>query len=431
MQIPSINQNLCGDWTEEQVGLYNKLPFYLMEAESKHRKKWITYKPLLGTINWKANSGAVMRRVMPEPTPIMRQEAYPRLISQEPLTDVISYRERTSDTQLAWQDFESPHTSFLPEFQDFMRHIQKRIENINMQMTHFEDTFYRTMLLHYAPFVYICGVGLVAAPAGTPSPDGSTGKSNAWLQAQIAAMLSSGQPGNLSFANLWLAMNAGITEVGMTPYEGNGKPSGDSNPLNEKYCLIAGEQEWNNFTNDPWVKENRPLSMDIVTGAFRGDFFGRIRQKIERWPLYYAVDEEYSPSLPVPELTEEDPDRPDYGMTKPNPTYAKPANSPIGIAFLFGNSPADAVNPGPPPPEFTRDLDQGAAIKMNWNGKTYLTKNFLIPCADANGTRVYKTNSHGRYIKAQGTLNLAISLINVRNVLPIIFKRQVGVTTVA
>lgn len=430
MTIPSLDQNTCGDWTEQQIDLYNKLPFYLMEAESKFRKRWITWKPLLGTINWKANSGDTMRRVMAEPTPIMRQETYPRLISQDPLVDIINYRERKSDTQLAWQDFESPHFSFLPEFQDFMRHIDNTIQNINMQVTHFEDIFYRTMLFHYAPYVYICGTGLVAAPTGKPTTTGTGGKSNAWLQGMFAGM-SSGQPGYLSFENLWLAMNAFETEVGATPYEGTGKPAGDSNPLNERYALVIGGQEWNNFTNDPWVKENRPLAMDIVTGAFKGDFFGRIRSKIERWPIYYAVDGDFFPSLPPPELTEENPDRENYGQTVPNTDYSKPQNAPFGVAFLLGNSPADAVNPGPPPPEFTRDLDQGSAVKMNWNGKTYLTKNFLIPCIDADGNRTWKTNSHGRYLVAQSTINLAISLINTRNVLPIIFKRRVGVTTVA
>lgn len=430
MQIPSINQNICGEWTEQQTDLYNKLPFYLMEAETKFRQQWITYKPLLGDVSWKPNSGNTMRRVMAEPTPVLRQEAFPNLLAQDPSVDVINYRERKTDTLLRMQDFVSPHFAYLPEFQDFMRHIDQTVQNINKQITMFEDMFYRTMLFHYAPYVYIAGIGLVAAPTGAPNAAGTGGKTNAWLQAQIAA-LDGAQPGELSFENLWLAMNSFETEVGATPYEGTGKPGGDSNPLNERYALVCGSQEWNNFTNDPWLKENRPLNMNIVTEAFRGDFFGRIRTKLERYPMYYAVDGSFSPSLPVPELTEEDPNRDDYGRTKPNPGYSIPANAPIGLGFLFGGTPADAVKVGPPPPEFTRGLDQGAAVKMNWNGQTYLTKDFLIPCMTADGQRTWRMNEFGRYLRAQGSLALGISIINPQNVLPILFKRRIGITTVA
>lgn len=429
MQIPAINQNICGQWTEQEQNLYNKLPFYLLAAESKYRASWVTYKPLLGEVAWKPNSGNTMRRVMTEPTPVMRQESIPNLLATDPLADIISYRERVADTKLRMQDFVSPHFNYLPEFQDFMKHVDNTVENINKQIIVFEDMFYRTMLFHWAPFVYVVGVGLVAAPQGDPSVDGSTGKSTAWLQAQFAA-LSAGQPGNLSFQEIWRAFNAFETEVGATPYEGTGKPNGDSNPLNERYCLTIGTQEWNQLVDDPWLKENRPLNMNIVTEAFKGDFFGRIRAKLERYPLYYSVDNDFTPTQYAPEVTELNPDDPSYGITRPNPLYSRSTESQIGVAFLFGSSAADVVKTGPPPAEFMREMDQGSAVKMNWNGKTYLTKDFLVPCKTADGAVVMRMNEFGRYLRAQASLALGISIINPRNVMPILFKRRVGITTV-
>lgn len=435
MQIPSINQNICGQWTEQEVNLYNKLPFYLLAAEAKYRQSWITYKPLLGEVAWKANSGNTMRRVMNEPTPVMRQESIPNLLADDPLADVINYRERIADAKLRMQDFVSPHFQYLPEFQDFMKHIDNTVENINKQIIIFEDMFYRTMLFHWAPFVYIVGKGLVAAPQGDPNTSGTGGKTNAWLQAQIAQI---GQPGGLSFQEIWRAFNSFETEVGATPYEGTGKPAGDSNPLNERYCLTLGTQEWNQLVDDPWLKENRPLNMNIVTDAFKGDFFGRIRCKLERYPLYYAVDDDFSPSQYAPEVTELNPDSPQYGITMPNPGYARSSDSsgngvcsPIGVAFMFGGQAADVIKTGPPPAEFVRDLDQGAAVKMNWNGKTYLTKDFLVPCKTSDGGITQRMNEFGRYLRAQSSLALGISLINPRNCMPILFKRRVGITTVS
>ena len=430
MTLPGIDQTICGDWTEQQVDLYNKLDFYLLEAQTQYRKHWTVFDKLFNSIQWKPNMGPTMRRVMTEPTPIMRQEAIPNLLSEVPKTDVISTRERSADSKPRWQDFVSPNFYFLPSFQDFMKHIDDNMENVNKQMTVFEDIFYRTMIFHWAPYVYVMGVGLVAAPAGNPTTTGTGGKTNAWLQAQIEAMSAAG-PGTLTFSELYKAFNAFETEVGATPFEGTGKPGADSNPLNQRFCLVQSSESWNNFVDDPWLKENRPINMNIVTDAFKGDIFGRIRSRLERFPIRYAIDGDFSPSQHAPEIIEENPDAPDYGRTKPYYKYARVSESPIEVAFLVGGAAADIIKTGPPPSEWVRDLDQGAATKMNWNGKAYLTKEFLTKCKNVDGTEVYEANSFGRYLRIQGTLTVGISMINMHNVLPIIYKRRVAVTTAA
>ncbi len=397
MEMPSINQNICGSWNEQQSDLYNKMPFYLMEAQSQYRKQWEVYSKLLTPVSWKPNMGPIMRRVMAEPQPLLRQEATPQLISQDPLTDISTYRERTADAKLRWQDFVSPHFPFLPEFQDFLKHITECQKNLDRQITLFEDIFYRSMLYHHAPYVYVCGYGLIEAPIGDPASDGTGGKSDAWLQ-WVMSDLVQGQPGEFSFEELWNAFNAAESDIGMTPFEGTGKPGSDSNPLNEK---------------------------NIVTDSFKGDIFGRIRSRMERFPLRYAVAENYSVQRYAPEEIELNPDRLDqYQRTRPKKEYSYTDVSQVEVGMFMGGQCADYIQVGPPPAEFTKEVDSSVGAKMNWNGKSETTKNFLIPCKDINGTIVYQANSFGRYLRIQANLSLGISLTNTQNVLPIIYKRK-------
>lgn len=432
MQLPAIDQNVCGAWTEQQLDLYNKLPFYFLEAQADYRKHWTVWDKLFNKVPWKPNMGDTMRRVAAEPTPIMRQMAFPQLLSSVPTTDVINYRERKIDAKVHWQDFVSPHFNFLPEFQDFMKHIDRNMENINRQVTIYEDVFYRTRVFHHAPFAYVCGVGLLDAPTGDGSADGSTAKSNAWISAQVGAALAGVQQGTLTFQELYKALNHFEQDIGATPFEGPGTPKGDSNPLNERFCLVLSPEAWNNFVDDPWLKENRPLNMNIVTDAFKGDLFGRIRCRLERYPIRIAVDNDFAfTSYPVPEIIEENPDREDYGRTRPNPGFSQASQAQLEVAFLVGGNAADVIDVGPPPSEFVRTLDQGAAIKMNWNGKSYMNKDFLVPCKDQAGNTFYDYNSWGRYLRIQASLALGISPFNMQNIMPIFFKRKAVINTVS
>lgn len=425
MELPSIDQNICGTWTQLQTDFYNKLPFYFIKAQAAGRKRWQRWAKKFGRIPWKANMGDIMRRVMAEPTPVLRQEATPQLLSTTPTTDVIDYRERIADTQIRWQQFISPNFNFLPEFQDFMKHIDETMDNINQQMAIFEDIFYRSIAFHSAPYVYLAGVGLVDAPTGIPNAAHTSGKTNAWLQAQFARMAGAAQK-NLTYQELYNALTEFTQTVGATPMTGSGLPQGDSEPLNEVYGLIQSSESWYQWVNDPWVKENRQLEMNIVTKAFSGDAFGRVKSDQERFPLRYATDVNFSPTMYVPESVELDPNRIDYGRTKPNPQYASRATSQWEVAFLIGGQAGDIIDIGPPPAAFTQDLE--ASTKMNWNGKAYMTKNILVPCLDALGNTFYDANSFGNFLRIQSQLTIGLSMINPQNILPIIYQRRSGLT---
>jgi hypothetical protein len=250
------------------------------------------------------------------------------------------------------------------------------------------------------------------------------------MQAQAGALLGV-QNGTLTFSEIFKILNYAEQEVGMVPYEGTGLPGAPSNPLSQKFCLVIGSEDWNNFVDDPWLLQNRPLNMNIVTDVFRGDLWGRVTCKLERYPWRWKLDANASPTFERPELSEVNSSSEDYGLTKPNPQYSKVANSPIGVAFLVGGDAYDAIQVGPPPSEFTRDLPQGAVQKMNWNGKAYMTKLFNVPCKDADGNTFYDANSFGRYLRLQGTVTVGARAQNPRNVLPIIFKRRTPSVTVA
>ena len=430
MELSSIDQNICGQWSERDRNAYNRLPFYLMEAQAQNRKRFNTWADLFPkTLNWKANQGDTMRTVIAEPTPIMRQTAFPELLSSLPLTDVITYNERKVDTQLRHHDFVSPAFFFEPQFVDFLRHIDRNVENIDQQITIFEDMFYRLNVFSNAPYIYIAGHGLVTAPTAQMNRtfDAANSKTTAWMQA-MATLLMGAQPGYLSFEVLFKALNAFEQQVSATPFSGSGIPAGMSKPLNQKFAAVLSGEAWNNFIDDPWMLGNRPLNMNIVTEGFMGDLWGRLTCKIERFPWRWKLDGDLSPTFPAPENWEVNPDAVNYGQTVPNPDYANTETSQLELAFLVGGPSFDIINIGPPPPEFTRTLSTGDAVKMNWNGKAYLNRQFPTYCKNSDGETVQDINSFGRYIRAQATAVLGIRATTSRNVLPILFKRRVSLS---
>lgn len=427
MTIPAVDQNVCGAWTQQELGLYAKLPYFLDAAQTEFRNRWATWPKLLESVDWKPNMGDTMKRVMVEPTPVLRQFTDPSLLRVAPKTDVVGVRERTATAQIFWQDFVSPHFNYLPSFQDFMKgNIGPSMDNLNKQMSIFEEMFYRTYIFNWAPYVYVAGYGLVAAPQGNvASETNKTGKYGSWLAQEVHNKLPAN--GYLSFTEIYRALSQGEEEIGMTPYEGSGLPGGDSAPLNEKFCLVQSPQSWNVLVDDPWLKENRPLNMNIVNGVYKGDFFGKVTSKLEKYPIRAALDNDLIPTYNVPETIQMDPDRDDYGRTYPNPLYATIQNSPIEWAFLVGGASYSKIRVGPPPSDFAKPLD---GREMNWNGKSYMTKQFMVPCLAADGvTTSYDLNSFGRYLRIQGSLSLGIVGDNKHNILPICFRRKSFLST--
>jgi len=437
--LPSLDNNICASWTQTDQQFYNRMPFYFVQEQASYRDRWSTWKPLLETVAWQPNEGDTMRSIMLEHSPIIRQQAYGSLLKTTPVADIGIGRERIVNTQLYWQDFVSPHFNFLASFQDFADRTMSNMKEVVRMMDVFSDMYYRTQIWENSPYVYVAGFGLIEAPVGPgdAAHANATGKNANWLNGTLLPALLKSSPGNLSFQEVWRALNAAETIIGMEPFEGTGKPQGDNNPLDYKYALIQSGESWNNFLDDPWLKENRPLNMNIVSEGFRGSLFGRVTSRLEKHPLRYAVGPN-GLTTPDPEIVELNPNAWDYGRCKPNPYYAKSADpngnstnySDIEVGFLVGGRSYKAVNVGAPPSAFSAKSTPESFTKMTWNGQPYMTKNFFVPCRDTNGNATVDFNSWGRYLRFQGTAAMGIAAINPQNILPIVFKRRYSLTTV-
>lgn len=430
-QIPALDQILCNVWPELPTNLYQKYDFYLVKAEAEMRKKKQTWANLItDKVNWTPNMATTMRAVMVEDAPVMRQEARPNYITSDPLEDIFMVRERIAEARLQWQDFTSPYFQFLPSFQDFMKgNLVPTRQTIEKQVSIYEDLFLRTFVWDNSPNVYFAGLGMVQAPTGLAA-DGTSNKTAAWLQGQLQ---NAPQNNYLTYQEAYNAASVFTQEVGATPYSGTGFAKGDNEAIDEKYVLVCSNEAWMQFANDPWVKENRVLTYDIVNSSFKGPLFGTVLGRIESTPpLRYAVDANMSPSVVAPEVTELNAEAPDYGRTKPNLAYAQVDESPIEVAWLLGGKSYKRLNAGPPPELFAGSASDPSKIAgMQWNGQVYPTRNFLIPCKDASGNVQYKMNDRGRYMKFMASLILGALPLHPFNIMPIVFRRRRGYTTTA
>lgn len=422
--LPQIDVNLTAAWTEQDRNRYNKYDYYLVKAEMEARKSWMTWVPLISdTVDWTPNLAEVMKQVIVEHAPVQRQEFRPQRIQNDPLSSIFDVRERTVESRLYWQDYFSPHFGFLPSFQDFLKgNLIPARQNIEFQMRVDLDMFYRTYAWDYAPFVYFVGLDdpLVVAPTGVDA-NGASNKNAAWMQ-QYLSQMSGANANVLSFASLFQAFDSFTEDVGATPYEGSGQPGGESGPLNERYLFVTSSSQWNQFTNDPWLKENRPLNMNIVSEAYRGDLLGRIKCKLEKFPTRLAVDANFTPSYPAPQSIDAQSNR-----TVPYTSWSKPSNAPFEIGYLIGGKHLRRISVGAPPEIFAGPVGDPQKLHgMDWNGKVYATKNFLIPRKDSNGALWYDTNDMGRYVRFQGTQAMGCTATHAFNILPVVYRRRAG-----
>lgn len=437
--LPAIDQNIASGWTEQQRDLYNYLPFFMVKQQIERRKQFTRWPKLCGKIPWQPNMGEVMKGVRQEPSPVIRQTAYPNELSAAPVKDIIDMREVVNTQTLKSHQFESPIFQFYPSFRDFYNdHVQVHGKDIQDKMNIFEDMFLRTYIWNYCPNVFLPGTDLaggsmVASKSGVGNAAGTAGKDTGTLQYYFAHL--GNQPG-LMLTDINLATTMLANDLGVPPATGSNNDSDISKAgLQEKYVLLLSTEAYNQFFYDPWMLAHKNIQLDVILDSFRGNLFGQVTCQLERYPMRFLADG----TMPAPEIrvgnnanainptgngTANDNNPYNDGETIPNPAYV---TAPYEVAFLVGAEGFDAITIGPPPKAFAGNGMPDGFGKMTWNGELFLTKNLLIQSADANGNTVYDLNNYGRFIRWQSWCTYGIMPRQRRNVLPIIFARKRGV----
>jgi hypothetical protein len=420
LEVPAINVAACSGWSELDRSLYNKLPFYIAKMQLEHRKTWALWSKLVGKKRWTANMGDTLVTVSKEPSPHLRQFAFPNLIADMPKKDVIALKERKAAAKVRWHQFESPVFNFLPSFQDFLTdHVDRTIEDISEKQIRFEDVFIRGHIFHQSPKVFVCNGGggdgpLVTAPQGDGDDAGLTGKSTAWLQGILPTI---GNPGNLSVINIALMASIMETDLRILPFKGTLTPGGDSAPLNGKYLLVCSGEAYNAFQFDPWILSNKDHNLNIINNGFKGDLFGRVTCRLEDMPIRMKADG----TFPAPEVSEVNPGAENYGESVPNPAYV---TAPFEVAFMVGGHTGyKSIDVGPPPKHFASSKMPKGWGDMSWNGEIIITKNVLVPCPSGD-TVIQETNKYGKYLQLISEVTYGIIGDQKRSILPIIFKRK-------
>lgn len=431
--IPAIDANICSGWTEQQVDLYNKLPFYLAKMQVEHQSTWATWRKFLGTRKWQRNMGDTLKAVTKEPSPHVRQFFTPALLSAAPKKDVVDVRERTATAQVRRHRHESLNLNFVPDFQDFLTdHVDAAGQDILEKQTRAEDLFYRSQIFYQSPKVAIAGraAGLmVNAPmdiatesrvAGVTTLTGVNAKSTAWNQAQIASL---GADGRANFAFLNRLLTIAENDERIRPYTGSDIPKQDQG-LSGKFAIVIPSELFSQFTFDPYLQQNKNCNLDVVNGRFQGSLFGRITCIIEDKPIFMKEDGTFAD----PETRVLDPNAFNYGESVPNETYTSldDTGSPYAWGFFVGAEGYEVIDVGPPPSAFSGNGMPKGFGKMFWNGEIMITKNLLVPCPTDDNVNNVELNVYGEYLKFISQTTYAILGKQKRNIIPFLYERTRG-----
>ena len=431
--IPAIDANICSGWTEQQIDLYNKLPFYLAKMQVDYRSTWATWSKFMGKRKWQRNMGDTLKAVTKEPSPHLRQTANPALLSAAPKKDVIDVRERTATAQVRRHRFESLALNFIPDFQDFLTdHVDAAGKDILEKQTRFEDLFYRAQIHQQSPKVWITGKAdgeVVAAPqgqwteslvAGVTTLNGVNSKSTAWTQAMIAAL---GAEGGLSFRTINRMLTMLENDERVLPFSGSDIPKQDAG-LGGLFALVLSSEAFNQFTFDPYLQQNKNCSLDVVNGRFIGKLFGRVTCIIEDKPFRFTENGTFV----APETRILDPNADNVGESIPNPLYTglEDTASPFEWAYLVGAEGYESIEVGPPPSAFSGNGMPKGFGKMFWNGEIMITKNLLVPCPTDDNANAVELNVYGEYLKFISQCVYGILGKQKRNILPVLYKRKRG-----
>lgn len=414
--IPGVDlPATTSSWTEQQRDLYHKLDYFMVKSQIPRFRQTLIWQKLLKPIKWQANQGPEMRSVVKVPSPHLRSKFFPNPLSAIPKKDIVQVLETEEACQLHRHYFDSLVFQFLPSFEDFLTDcIEAHNKDITEKIARSHDLFVRTAMFEAAPHLWVAGsdAGLNVTVPYTKTSTNTEVKTAAFIKSQLTKV------GPLNLVTLSRIASAAEFDLGIPCFSGDNLGDGtDGKALAGKYVLITSSELWFNLPFDPFLKENRPLDLNIVTDGFTGSLWGRITAKFEQFPLRFDANG----NAPAPEASVNDPESPMNGLTVPNPAYVQ---APFEVAWLMGAEAFKSVSVGPPPAPFSSgSMDYDKFKAMDWNGKVSMTRNIMVPTI-VNNVVVNEPNTRGEYMKLVASAIYGIMPVNRRNVLPIIFKRQ-------
>lgn len=420
--MPEMDTAACSAWNEQDREMYAAMPYYFVKLTLEYRKNWTVWAPLFGKIPWQANMGPIMRGIRTDPSPNIRQTAYPNSICAMPKVDVIVQNEVTVDAGVARQQFKSKVIDFCSDFRSFVTdHIDMLMKDMNEKIVRFEDVYARTQVLEGSPNIWVADQAAADGPNLTPVPAGAT---TPGVQVKTAAMLAAlaakiGNPGNLSLMTIDFVQTVAESDLRIPPFSGSTKPV-DNAGLDDKWVLILSSEAWNQFKYDPWLLANKSIDLNIVTEKFKGSLWGKIVCRLEDFPLRMLADG----TFPAPQTIEMNPAAYNHGETISNSVYN---NAPYEFAWMVGAEAYKTIQVGPPPKHFAGTGMPAGFGKMQWNGEVFLTKNISVPClADDGETIIQQPNVFGDKLQAVAQATYGAIGVQRRNIIPILFKRRRG-----
>lgn len=420
--MPAIDQSVVASWNEQDVNLYNRLPYYLAKQQVDSRKTWATWSKFCGKRRWIPNSGDLMKGIRKEPSPHIRQMLFPNAIASLPKKDVIDVREIQTSAQVYRHRFESQVMNFVPSFRDFLNdHVDFHMKDIMEKQTRAEDIYIRGNIWYNSPYVWLpdrTDGELISAPTTLGNAAGTLAgsKTSAWVVENIKQI---GNQGNLSLMTVNRLLTTMDVDLRALPFSGSGSQPADNKGMMDKYVLVCSSEAYNQFALDPFLLSHKNAQLDIIQEGFRGNLFGRVTCRLEDMPLRFAADG----SIPAPETREGNPAAWDYNTTVVNPDYR---NAAYEVAWLVGAEAYEVIEVGPPPAAFASNGMPKGFGKMFWNGEVQIAKNFLIEMMDDEGNIKYDTNQYGEYLKLISQVTYGILPVLRRNIVPILFKRKRG-----
>ncbi|NBW17580.1 MAG: hypothetical protein EBR82_57350, partial [Caulobacteraceae bacterium] len=325
-------------------------------------------------------------------------------------------------------NFESPLFNFLPSFRDFRtKQLKFAADDLSRQIAIGYDMFIRDSVFQNSQNVFVVNNAsatdvrpLIRAPFGMPSTT-SEAKPAAW-RAETGAKVGSTDGGFLTYKQILATADYARRYLGLMPYEGSsGAAPADNSIFQGKYLLIGGGEIYNALPFDAHILNTKPLAMNLLNDGFKGSIGPNIVFKEEFYDLRFDEDG----AFPAPEIEEV---LTDTGYSTPNatrqtvlnPAYA---NATYGVAFLIGASAYEVIDVGPPPAEFTGASISGARFnKLSWNGEVRMTDNVLVNYGSGN----LDTNKYGEYLQLIADTTLGIIGNTPRNVIAIIYRRQIA-----